>query len=185
MLARHQTPAGHREMQPAGSRGRRNRRGCETRQRAERVSGNLDRSRWMPPRLSAACNSGSGRDYPPPQAHARLHNSGSERDRSNDSLLCVSSSWRQDCGGADTSEARLNEAFASSGGPVMALFIVRHEHSAERCPAADPEMGALLLNHLSAPNVKREGVELQAEAVVQGQHTIYMIVESSDEGRVP
>ena len=66
----------------------------------------------------------------------------------------------------------------------MALFIVRHEHSAERCPAADPEMGALLLNHLSAPNVKREGVELQAEAVVRGQHTIYMIVESSDEGRV-
>jgi DMSO/TMAO reductase YedYZ molybdopterin-dependent catalytic subunit len=66
----------------------------------------------------------------------------------------------------------------------MALFIVRHEHSAERCPAADPEMGALLLNHLSRPNVKRQGVEIQAEAVVQGEHTLYMIVESSDEGRV-
>jgi DMSO/TMAO reductase YedYZ molybdopterin-dependent catalytic subunit len=66
----------------------------------------------------------------------------------------------------------------------MALFIVRHEHSAERCPAADPEMGALLLNHLSRPNVKREGVEIQAEAVVQGEHTLYMIVEASDEGRV-
>jgi DMSO/TMAO reductase YedYZ molybdopterin-dependent catalytic subunit len=31
----------------------------------------------------------------------------------------------------------------------MALFIVRHQHAAERCPAADPQMGAMLLNHLS------------------------------------
>jgi DMSO/TMAO reductase YedYZ molybdopterin-dependent catalytic subunit len=66
----------------------------------------------------------------------------------------------------------------------MALFIVRHEHSAERCPAADPEMGALLLNHLSRPNVRRQGVEIHGDAVVQGAHTLYMIVESSDEDRV-
>lgn len=66
----------------------------------------------------------------------------------------------------------------------MALFIVRHEHPADGCPAADPEMGAQLLNHLSRPNVRNLGVEIQGEAAVKGEHTIYMIVESSDEEHV-
>ena len=66
----------------------------------------------------------------------------------------------------------------------MALFIVRHEHEAERCPATDPEMGAMLLNYLSRPNVRRHGVHIHGEAVAQGEHTLYMIIESSDEDRV-
>ncbi len=66
----------------------------------------------------------------------------------------------------------------------MALFIVRHQHEAERCPATDPEMGARLLNYLSRPNVRRHGVTIQSEAVAQGEHTLYMIVESSDEDHV-
>ena len=66
----------------------------------------------------------------------------------------------------------------------MALFIVRHQHEAERCPAADPEMGALLLNHLSRSSMSEQGVEVQGEAIVEGTHTLYMIIESSDEDRV-
>jgi DMSO/TMAO reductase YedYZ molybdopterin-dependent catalytic subunit len=66
----------------------------------------------------------------------------------------------------------------------MALFVVRHEHSADSCPATDPDMGAMLLNYLSRPNVSQHGVDIQGEAVVQGEHTLYMIVEASDEGRV-
>jgi DMSO/TMAO reductase YedYZ molybdopterin-dependent catalytic subunit len=66
----------------------------------------------------------------------------------------------------------------------MGLFIVRHRHEPERCPAADPYMGAALLNHLSRPNVRQHGVTIQGEAVVQGEHTLYMIIEASDEGRV-
>src|SRR6266567_1675966 len=66
----------------------------------------------------------------------------------------------------------------------MALFVVRHEHSAEQCPATDPDMGAMLLNYLSRPNVSQHGVQIQGEAVVQGEHTMYMIVEASDEQRV-
>src|SRR5262245_66345066 len=66
----------------------------------------------------------------------------------------------------------------------MALFIVRHRHEAERCPATDPYMGATLLNYLSRPNVRQHGITIQGEAVVQGEHTLYMIVESSDEDRV-
>lgn len=47
----------------------------------------------------------------------------------------------------------------------MALFIVRHQHRAERCPAQDPDMGAVLLKHLSRPNVRQYGLTIQGEAV--------------------
>src|SRR5262245_30872802 len=67
---------------------------------------------------------------------------------------------------------------------TMALFIVRHRHEAERCPATDPYMGATLLNYLSRRNVRHHGITSRGEAVVQGEHTLYMIVESSDEDRV-
>ena len=66
----------------------------------------------------------------------------------------------------------------------MALFVVRHQHAAERCPAQDPYSGAMLLNHLSRPNVRRHGVQIQGEAVVHGEHTLYMIVEAADESGV-
>jgi DMSO/TMAO reductase YedYZ molybdopterin-dependent catalytic subunit len=66
----------------------------------------------------------------------------------------------------------------------MARFIIRHQHDAERCPAADPYTGATLLNYLSRPSVRQHGIEIQGEAVVRGEHTLYMIVESEDEDRV-
>jgi DMSO/TMAO reductase YedYZ molybdopterin-dependent catalytic subunit len=66
----------------------------------------------------------------------------------------------------------------------MPLFIVRHQHAADGCPAQDPFVGASLLNHLSRPNVRKFGLEIQGEAVVQGEHTMYMIVEAADEGRL-
>jgi len=66
----------------------------------------------------------------------------------------------------------------------MPLFFVRHQHAAERCPAQDPYNGATLLNHLSRPNVRQHGIEIRGEAVVQGEHTLYLIVETADEGRL-
>ena len=63
----------------------------------------------------------------------------------------------------------------------MALFVVRHQHAAERCPAQDPFVGARLLNHLSRPNVRQHGVQIRGEAVVQREHTAYFIVEAADE----
>jgi DMSO/TMAO reductase YedYZ molybdopterin-dependent catalytic subunit len=63
----------------------------------------------------------------------------------------------------------------------MALFIVRHQHPPEGCPARDPYLGASLLNHLSRPNVRKFGVQIQGEAVVQGEHTMYLIAEAADE----
>ena len=66
----------------------------------------------------------------------------------------------------------------------MALFVVRHQHPAERCPAQDPSLGAALLNHLSRPNVRQYGLEIKGEAVVRGEHTLYLIVESDDEAAI-
>jgi len=63
----------------------------------------------------------------------------------------------------------------------MSLFIVRHQHPADGCPAQDPFMGATLLNHLSPPNVRKFGLQIHGEAVVQGEHTMFLIVEAADE----
>src|SRR5689334_12430503 len=64
---------------------------------------------------------------------------------------------------------------------TMALFIVRHQHDPDRCPAHDPYMGAMLLNHVSRPQLRQLGIHIRGEAIVQGEHTMYMIVEADDE----
>lgn len=60
----------------------------------------------------------------------------------------------------------------------MPLYVVRHHHEADRCPARDPAMGAMLLDHLSKGNAQQHGVTIQSEAVVDGAHTLYLIVEA-------
>jgi len=45
-------------------------------------------------------------------------------------------------------------------------------------------MGAMLLTHLSADNAAANGVRIQAEAVVDGAHTLYLIVEADGKERV-
>ena len=62
----------------------------------------------------------------------------------------------------------------------MSLFVVQHQHPAERCPARDPNMGAMLLRHLSAANAQQNGVTIHGEAVVDNAHTLYMIVDAPD-----
>jgi len=66
----------------------------------------------------------------------------------------------------------------------MPLFVVRHQHAPERCPAQDPYLGAGLLNYLSRPNVRQHGIHIQGEAIVQGEHTLYIIAEADDEQRL-
>jgi hypothetical protein len=60
----------------------------------------------------------------------------------------------------------------------MALFVAVHQHPADRCPAADPQMGPMLPRHLSPENASGQGVTIQAEAVVNDAHTLYLIVEA-------
>lgn len=62
----------------------------------------------------------------------------------------------------------------------MSLFVVQHRHEADRCPARDPRMARMLLNHLSPQNTKGYGLTIRAEAVVQNAHTLFMIVDGPD-----
>ncbi|MCL4541307.1 MAG: sulfite oxidase [Chloroflexi bacterium] len=62
----------------------------------------------------------------------------------------------------------------------MALFVVRHQHPADRCPAADPQMGAQLLDYLGTTNAERNGITIHSEAVIDNQHTLYIILEAND-----
>lgn len=62
----------------------------------------------------------------------------------------------------------------------MSVFVVRHQHPPERCPAADFSAGAGLLNHLNRTNAARHGVRIRGEAVLAA-HTLVLIAEAHDE----
>lgn len=66
----------------------------------------------------------------------------------------------------------------------MALFVARHQHEAESCPAKDPDMGRMLLAHLAEENAAKYGISIHGEAVIQGKHTMYMILDAEDGDRV-
>ena len=60
----------------------------------------------------------------------------------------------------------------------MPLFVVKHQHDADRCPAGDPEQGPKLLEYLSDPAAS--GITVYAQAMADWQHTLHMILEASD-----
>ena len=66
----------------------------------------------------------------------------------------------------------------------MALFVVQHKHSDQTCPARSKEMGGMLLAHLSPVNAESHGLKIKSEGVIDGKHTLYLIVEASDEQQV-
>lgn len=66
----------------------------------------------------------------------------------------------------------------------MSLFFVRHQHAADTCPARDPAMGAMLLSHISPLNAQKYGLEIQGDAVLDGQHTFMMIIEANEKAQI-
>lgn len=66
----------------------------------------------------------------------------------------------------------------------MSLYFVRHQHSAETCPAKDPAMGAMLLSHISPLNARKFGVQIRGDAVLDGQHTFVLILETEDKQNI-
>jgi hypothetical protein len=66
----------------------------------------------------------------------------------------------------------------------MSLFVVQHQHPADTCPAGHPEMGPMLLQHLSHDNASRYGIDIHGEAVVDGAHSLYLILEAPDREKV-
>ena len=65
----------------------------------------------------------------------------------------------------------------------MPLFVVQHEHLPERCPAAF-ESGSALLAHISAATAARYGVAIQAEAVLDGEHRLLLVLEAASREQV-
>ena len=59
----------------------------------------------------------------------------------------------------------------------MTLFVTRHVHTDETCPAVDPKMGNMLLQHLSKENAAKAGINIHGEAVVES-HNFYMIMDA-------
>ena len=66
----------------------------------------------------------------------------------------------------------------------MALFVVEAKHDAERCPAGHPEMGPMLVTHVSQVNAAKFGIQILGDAVVNGGHTFYVILEAETEAKV-
>lgn len=66
----------------------------------------------------------------------------------------------------------------------MSLYFVRHQHNAETCPAKDPAAGNMLLSHLSPANARKYGVKIQGDAVLDGQHTFVLILESQEKAQI-
>ena len=66
----------------------------------------------------------------------------------------------------------------------MSLYFVRHEHTPETCPAKDPEMGQMLLDHLSPRNARKFGIKIEGDAVLDNHHTLVMILDADDQNAV-
>jgi hypothetical protein len=66
----------------------------------------------------------------------------------------------------------------------MSLYVVEHQHSAETCPAGDPQIAPMLLQVLSEQNASQQGVNVHGSAVVDGAHRLVLIVDAPDEQAV-
>lgn len=61
----------------------------------------------------------------------------------------------------------------------MTLFVAEHRHPPDACPASGAS-GSLLLAHVSTATAARYGVAIQAEAVIDGDHSLILIVEAAE-----
>jgi hypothetical protein len=66
----------------------------------------------------------------------------------------------------------------------MALFVAKHMHAEETCPARDPQMASMLLMHLSPQNAETFGVNIHGDAVIDGEHTFYLILDAENKDKV-
>jgi hypothetical protein len=64
----------------------------------------------------------------------------------------------------------------------LALFVVQHRHEAAVCPAGNAQVAPQLLQLLASG--PQQGVNILAEAVVDGGHELNMIVDAPAAGTV-
>jgi hypothetical protein len=61
----------------------------------------------------------------------------------------------------------------------MPLFVAQHRHEPTECPAS-AGTGSELLTLISAANAGRHGVTIDAEALIDGEHRLILIVQAAD-----
>jgi hypothetical protein len=66
----------------------------------------------------------------------------------------------------------------------MTLFVAEHTHPGERCPANNPEMAQGLLQIVNAENARRRGIVIHGDAVANGKHHLFLIVDAPAETAV-
>ncbi len=66
----------------------------------------------------------------------------------------------------------------------MSLFVVHHQHSPETCPAGHPQMGPMLVQHVAPENAAKFGVTVHGDAVINGQHAFYLILDAAGEEKI-
>jgi hypothetical protein len=65
----------------------------------------------------------------------------------------------------------------------IALFVAQHRHSPDQCPAS-PGSGPLLLHRVSAATAARYGVTIEAEALIDGEHLLLLVVQAASQQAV-
>jgi hypothetical protein len=63
------------------------------------------------------------------------------------------------------------------------LFVAQHRHPADQCPAS-PGSGPLLLSRVSAAAAARYGVTIEAEALIDGEHLLLLVVQAASQQAV-
>jgi hypothetical protein len=63
------------------------------------------------------------------------------------------------------------------------LFVAQHRHSPDQCPAS-PSSGPSLLHRVSAATAARHGVTIEAEAFIDGEHLLLLVVQAPSQEAV-
>ena len=65
----------------------------------------------------------------------------------------------------------------------IALFVAQHRHPPDQCPAS-PGSGPLLLDRGPAATAARHGVTIEAEALIDGEHLLLLVVQAASQEAV-
>ena len=65
----------------------------------------------------------------------------------------------------------------------IALFVAQHRHPPDQCPASSGS-GPLLLSRVSAAAAARYGVTIEAEALIDGEHLLLLVVQAASQEAV-
>lgn len=60
----------------------------------------------------------------------------------------------------------------------MVQYLVRHTHTAERCPRNNPEMVRQLAGHVNQATADKYGVKILSDWVDESVHTVLLVLEA-------